>query len=170
MRDWGGTTGPVTLLLVFLMSTASAACLPPPAGEVLLRVSGAIGCTNAGDEARFDLPLLESLGAARLVTRTPWTEGEGMFEGVSVRRLLAAVRARGGTVRALALNDYEAEIPVEELVRHEVLIAWKRDGRRLRRRGKGPLWIVYPWSEHPELDTRLVRQHSVWQLDRLVIR
>ncbi len=172
MRGWGGTKGPAILALILLLPvfSAPAACLPPPRGEVLLRVSGAIGCTNLGGEARFDLALLESLGVARLVTRTPWTEGEGTFEGVTARRLLDAVRARGGTVRAIALNDYEAEIPVEELVRHEVLIAWKRDGRRLRRRGKGPLWIVYPWSEHPELDTRLVRQHSVWQLDRLVIR
>ncbi len=170
MRDWGRMTGPVALVLFFLMSTAPAACLPPPAGEVLLRVSGAIGCTNAGDEARFDLALLKGLGTMRITTRTPWTEGEGVFEGVSVRRLLAAVQARGGTVRAIALNDYAADIPIEELLRHEALIAWSLDGRRLSRRDKGPLWIVFPWSERPEIDTRLVRQHSVWQLEHLAIR
>ena len=170
MRDWRRATGLVALALLVLPSAAVAACLPPPRGEVVLRVSGAIGCTNVGEEARFDLALLKTLGMVRITTRTPWTEGEGLFEGVAAQRLMAVVRARGGMVRATALNDYVVDIPLEELVRHEVLIAWSLDGRPLTRRGRGPLWIVYPWSEHPELDTRLVRQHSVWQLDHLAIR
>ncbi len=172
MRDRRRATGPVALALLFLLPAmpAATACLPPPQGEVVLRISGAIGCTNVGEEARFDLALLKTLGMLRITTRTPWTPGEGVFEGVAARRLMAVVQARGEVARAIALNDYVVDIPLEEFARHEVLIAWSLDGRRLSRRGKGPLWIVYPWSDHPELDTRLIRQHSVWQLDRLAIR
>ncbi len=173
MRDRGRTTGSAALaLLLFLWSAGSTTgvCLPPPQGVVVLRVSGAVGCTNAEGEARFDLALLASLGTTRLATRTPWTEGVGVFEGVGLRRLMEAVGARGESVRAIALNDYAADIPFEEFARYRVLIAWSLDGRRLSRRDKGPLWIVYPWSEVPELDSRTIRQHSVWQLERLVVR
>ncbi len=169
-REW--VTGVAMLALLFLSSAppAAAGCLPPPRGEVVLRVSGAIGCADLDGEARFDIALLESLGTTRMITRTPWTEGEGVFEGVTLRRLMTAVEARGESLRAIALNDYAAEIPFAEFAAFDVLIAWSLDGERLSRRDKGPLWIVYPWSERPELDTRRIRQHSVWQLARLVVR
>jgi len=158
-------------LLCLLTGPAAAAAspLPSPEGPVLLTLAGAITHTNAPGEARFDLAMLEALGSVQLVTRTPWTEGEGVFEGVSMRALLAAAGARGTRLRALALNDYESVIPLSDVSTYDIIIAWKQDGRLLRRRDKGPLWIVYPFSDHPELDRRLFRQRAVWQLHRIVV-
>ena len=39
----------------------------------------------------------------------------------------------------------------------------------MRVRDKGPLWIVFPWSEHPELVTERIRTWAVWQLTRLEV-
>jgi hypothetical protein len=36
-------------------------------------------------------------------------------------------------------------------------------------RERGPVWVVDPWSQHPELDDRLHRQRSIWQLTEIVV-
>lgn len=85
-------------------------------------------------------------------------------------RLLDRLGARGSIARALALNDYKVDIPVAELRSYPVLLALERGGRPLRVRELGPIWIVYPWSQFPDLDDRVHRQRSVWQLDALELR
>jgi hypothetical protein len=44
------------------------------------------------------------------------------------------------------------------------------NGEILTPRDKGPIWVVFPWSDHPELDTRQARQRSIWQLVEMTIR
>jgi hypothetical protein len=51
-----------------------------------------------------------------------------------------------------------------------VLLAVRMNGQLMRTRDKGPIWIVYPWSGHPELDDFLTREKSVWQLNALHVR
>jgi hypothetical protein len=36
-------------------------------------------------------------------------------------------------------------------------------------RNRGPVWIVFPWSARPALETALVRQRAIWQLARIEI-
>ena len=152
------------------LMTRAANGLAPPRARVVLSVTGAIGLTNAPGRADFDLEALERLGLVRLTTWTPWTEGEIAFEGVWARRLMEAVRATGSEVDALALNDYEQTIPLEDFDRYDVLLATRVNGRRMKVRDKGPIWIVYPWSQHPELDDFATRERSVWQLSALHVR
>jgi hypothetical protein len=148
---------------------AFADTLPLPQGEVVLTVDGAIGPADPAAAVRFDLEMLLGLGRQSLRTTTPFTDGEPLFEGVLARSVMAAVQARGSRALARARNDYAAEIPLDDFERWEVLLASHMNGQRLRLRDKGPLWIVYPWSQHPELDSRVTRQKSVWQLARLTI-
>ena len=77
---------------------------------------------------------------------------------------MARSAPEGATVRAVALNDYESIIPLADFERYQVLLATRIDGEQLRVRDKGPIWIVYPWSDHPELDDETTRRKSVWQL------
>jgi hypothetical protein len=58
--------------------------------------------------------MLESLGTETLTTTTAWNKGQVTFEGVLMAGIMAAVEARGRTVRALALNDYGTWIPMED--------------------------------------------------------
>ena len=152
------------------LAAVAANGLAPPRDRVVLTVTGAIGLTNAPGRADFDLNMLELLGLGRLTTWTPWTEGEIEFEGVLARRLMEAVRAKGTAVDALALNDYEQTIPLEDFHRYDVLLATRVNGQLMRVRDKGPIWIVYPWSDHPELDDFATREKSVWQLSALHVR
>lgn len=147
------------LLVAALLTSAVAQ------SEATLEIDGRI----RGGPVTLDVPALAAFGTTVLVTGTPWTEGESRFEGVLLRDLLAGVGARGTRVRAEALNDYTATIPAEDAETIDILVAWAQDGKPLQRRDKGPFWIVYPWSDRPELDDRVHRQRAVWQLRRLVV-
>lgn len=144
--------------------------LGSPQGRIVLTITGNIGNTNAPGRAEFDLEMLERLGLSKLTTWTPWTEGQIAFEGVLARRLLEAIDARGTEVDATALNEYACSIPIEDFHKYDVLLATRVNGRPLRVRDKGPIWIVYPWSGHAELDDFMTREKSVWQLSALHVR
>lgn len=137
---------------------------------MVLTISGAISETNGPGVAEFDRAMLERVGLSRLITWTPWTQGEVVFEGVLARRVMAAVGATGTKLRATALNDYQCTIPLEDFERYDVLLATRMNGRIMRIRDKGPIWLVYPWSDHPELDDFLTRDKAVWQLTALEVR
>jgi hypothetical protein len=151
------------------LAPVQAGTLPTPTGKVILRVTGNIANRNAPDAAEFDIAMLEQLGMVELVTDTPWTEGEVRFAGVSPATLLAAVGAQGSRVDAVALNDYRVEIPITDFERYPTVLAMRVDGRQLRVRDKGPLWLVYPWSDHPEIDNVEYHSRSIWQVKALVV-
>ena len=153
-----------TSLLAAAASAAAANRLPAPKGEVILTVRGRIGATNDGAQARFDRDLLLAWGTDELRTTTPFTDGVSTYTGVLVSRLLDVLGADGTRLMTRALNDYAVAIPIEEVRAYSVLLALDRDGQPLSVRERGPLWVIYPWSQHPELDDRVHRQRSIWQL------
>lgn len=144
--------------------------LPPPELAPLLIVKGALSLTNVGNEAHLDRALLETFGVTTVRTSTPWSEATHEFEGVLLGSLLKALGASGTSMRSRALNDYEVDIPIEDVQRYKVLIAWSCDGISLTRRDKGPLWLVYPWSDHPELNNSATKQRSIWQLHEIELQ
>jgi hypothetical protein len=152
------------------VGAAAGEALAPPRGQIVLTVTGAIESTNAPGRADFDVANLEHLGLSKLTTWTPWTKGEIEFEGVLARRVMEAVGARGTEVGAFALNEYQQTIPIKDFESYDVLLAFRMNGRPMRLRDKGPVWIVYPWSDHPELDDFVTRAKSVWQLNGLHVQ
>ena len=72
--------------------------------------------------------------------------------------------ATGTKIRARAINDYAVEIPVRDLWADRVIVAMTMDGERLLVRSKGPLWIIYPWSENQNLQNVEIYARSIWQL------
>lgn len=149
---------------------APAAALDPARGEVLLRVSGAIGQTNGGDTAGFDRQMLEAFDPVIFETTTIWTEGVQTFQGVALADLLAAVEANGDTVHAIASNDYAVDIPVTDAVEDGPIIAYLRNGAAMSLRNKGPLWIVYPYDDDPAYRSETIYARSIWQLNRIEVR
>ncbi len=169
---------PTTTLLATLLSLgiaagstgeARAAELEPPTGRVVLRITGAIEARNDGDAAAFDLAQLEALAQTTVRTETPWTDGMVEFRGPLARTVLAAAGARGERVRATAINDYTVAIPVTDLESYSVIFALSMDGKRMRVRDRGPIWVIYPWSDHAELNTDVYHGRAIWQLRSLVV-
>lgn len=169
MRTTRGTAARLFAMFVLALATLDAARagdLAPPTGEVILTVSGQIGMKNAGDEAAFDLAMLEALPKKEIRTATPWTDGVTTFEGFALKDLLAAVGATGETLHAVALNDYATDLPASD-AELGVVIAYKVNGEYISVREKGPLWVIYPFDDRPDLKTETIYGRSIWQLTRL---
>ncbi len=154
------------LLLVLLMpfSPALAVSLPAPEGEVILRIHGAISQTNKPGIAAFDMAMLDALEQRQTITETPWYEGPQEFTGPTLAALLAHVGAKGQALRIVAINDYAATIPVSDTQASPVILASRHEGRELSLREKGPLFVIYPFSEMPHLKNEVIFSRSVWQV------
>lgn len=154
-----------------LVGAAQAASPLPRVGEpVLLEITGKIRVTNEGATARFDRQMLDALPQHRLETYTNWTEGLQVFEGPLLGDVLARVGAYGTTLRAVALNDYQVEIPWADPEDYPVLLALRHNGAPMSVRDKGPLWIIYP---SPNAEAAITSPHndkSVWQLRSLDVQ
>lgn len=144
--------------------------LAHPTGTVLLTVTGNIDRTNQDGRALFDREMLAAFPWHRIVTTTPWTDGIKQFEGILLSDLLRELGAKGQSLHASALNDYQIEIPVSDADRFGVLIAMRMDGQPLLRRDKGPLWIVYPRDSIPSLQDERYDSRWVWQLHKIEVR
>jgi len=153
-----------------LLFVGTAAAEQPNAPtKIILTVSGNIDAKDK-QTIEFDRPSLEALGMVEIETTTPWYKGPVKFEGVPLEAVMKAVGAKGERVIAVALNDYSSEIPVEDFAKYKTILALKRDGEYMPVRDKGPLFIVYPYDDNPDLKSQKFYSRSVWQVAKLVVK
>ncbi|MBB4020315.1 MULTISPECIES: molybdopterin-dependent oxidoreductase [Actibacterium] len=117
----------------------------------------------------FNLEDLQALPASSFQTTTIWTEGAQTFRGVSLKALLESLDVTEGVIHATAINDYSVTIPMTDATADGPIIAYAANDAPMSRRGKGPLWIVYPYDSDLKFQTETIYSRSIWQLDRLTI-
>jgi len=159
-----------TLTLHLSVALANANDLPKPTGKVLLTVSGNISITNQADQAAFDLKMLEAMKATTFETHTPWTEGLTKFTGVTLKHLLEAVGSESHIVKMHAEDGYIYELDRAIEDKHPVMVAYKKNDKYMSLRQLGPLWVIFPFDDFPELNTEENRAASVWQLNRMELK
>ncbi len=154
-------------------SVRAAPVEPPlaaPVGPVVLTVGGTLRNTNRDGRAAFDMAMLEKLPQVSFSTQTPWYPRPRRFTGPLLRDVLAAAGAQGRTIEARALNDYRVEIPMTDSHRYDVIVARLLDDRPMAVRDKGPLFLIYPFDQAPELRNSVFYGRSAWQLTHLELR
>lgn len=105
-----------------------------------------------------------------ITTSTSWTP-QRKFEGIAVADILARVGAKGSTLTFYALNDYYIDVPLSDVEKYNMILAYKMDGVMLKIRNFGPLFLVYPRdAAGPELNSPLYNSRFIWQVDRIVIK
>ena len=160
----------------WLLALAAAAplsfaqSLDAPKGRAILSISGKIDLKNKGDLAAFDMAMIEKLPQHTFTTRTPWYDKPVKFTGPLLSDVLAAVKASGTTVSAVAINDYKVNIPMEDVRKHGILMARLIDDKPIPVRSKGPLFVVYPFDSASELRTSVYYERSIWQLKALELQ
>lgn len=159
-----------TLVVATAMSGAAQAQTEQADARAFLTVSGNVTAANADGSVSFDRESLEALGMVTIDTATPWHKGVVRFEGVPLHKLMQTVGAKGEKVAVVALNDYSSEIPIEDFEKHNVILALKRDGEYMPVRDKGPLFVIYPYDEKPELRNQKFYSRSVWQVSRIIVK
>jgi hypothetical protein len=146
---------------------ARAQALDAPSGTVVLTMRGKIKRTNQGDNALFDMAMLEAATQHSLTTKTPWFKEQRKFTGPLLRDVLAMVGAHGNTLRIGALNDYRIDVPADDARRFDVTLARLIDDRPIPVREKGPLFMIYPFDSDAALRNPLYYSRSVWQLNTI---
>ncbi len=162
--------GWVCSTVVFNTTTwAQTAPLSAPTGNIVLTVTGNITKTNVGQQAVFDLKMIEALPQHSFTTQTPWYSTPVKFTGPKLSDVLAAVGAQGQDIQAVALNNYRVTIPVSDTQQFPVVMAWKINDQPIPIRAKGPLFIAYPYDSDAALRTAQYHERSIWQLKQLHI-
>ncbi len=144
----------------------SAAAQQTPAGPVVLSVDAPGDGTSL---AQFDIDMLEALPQVETRTKSPWYSDVTRFTGPLLTTVLDAAEAQGNSIRVFAVNDYSATIPVDEIRKYPVILATRIEGKRISLRDKGPLFVIYPFSQAPELYNELTFNKSVWQVVRIEV-
>ncbi len=160
----------VAVTFLFLTEISLADQLPAPTGKVVLIVTGNIDKTNVDDTAQFDIEMLENFPVTTFKTSNDWVEGITEFTGVRVSELLQSVGASSYSFRALALDRYHFDVSGIDFDKIPAIIAYKKNGKFMRVRELGPLWIMFPFDEYPETDTEQHRNASVWQLAEIKVK
>lgn len=151
----------ITGFLVFLF----AACIGSITfSQIVLTVAAESGKV----EKTFTLKELRALKQVDVHTGNEFIDGMRDFRGPLAREVL---KLSGGadatTVRLTAANDYQVEFPAAELRKYNVILALSMDGKPLSKRGKGPIWMIYPMSDHAELRDPVYNSRLIWQLVKM---
>jgi hypothetical protein len=154
-------------MAIVLLPAAQA--LDKPTGKVVLTINGKVSKTNASARAEFDMAMLEALPQHSFTTLTPWYKEPRKFTGPLLRDVLAAAGASGKMITAIALNDYKAEVPIDDTQRYEVVLARLMDDKPMPVRDKGPLFIIYPFDTDQTLRSERYYNRAAWQLKTLLI-
>jgi len=100
---------------------------------------------------------LQKLSQQEIKTTNPHnTENRAEIEtlqGVAVSQLLekAGVEPNVKEVTFLSSNNYRVTVSLEDLKNYPILLAWSKNGQPLSRSQGGPLYLVFPYSDYPEM-------------------
>lgn len=158
-------TNSIRLAAIALLLATSASVHAEP----LLSISGKSQSAATVPAQGFDLARLSLIGETTIHTKVITLAGEHDVTGVLVRDLIKNMALAGKVIHATALDGYMIEIPIEDVMKYDVVLASKIDGKVLSIRDKGPFWMIYPVSTNPELDDPVYEARSIWQIKSLTV-
>ena len=133
---------------ILLTAFVTVGIAMPANAEDLLVVRNATDPAQA--EVRFSEADLLALPQVTVRTRTEFTDGVVEFVGPLARDAVASIdTGTAAGVHLVAVNDYAIDIPLSDLIKYDVILAMQANGKRLSRRDKGPVWLMYPLDDHP---------------------
>ncbi|MEP6721274.1 MAG: oxidoreductase [Variovorax sp.] len=121
---------------------------------------------RAGEADWLTQAQILALPVSVIVTATDWTP-VSRFEGPLLSEVLKLKASPAQTLRVYALNDYAITIPVSDLEKYAPILAHTRNGVRMKRGDFGPLFIVYPRDQRPELRAPSMAARMAWQACRI---
>ncbi len=152
------------ILAFFFFVTTIIAASASHADEVILSFTG----KTPHDFTASDLAAMPQ---TTIKTGTPWTDGVHSYQGVLLRDFLEQVGAEDAKVLiAKALNNYSTEVQVADAKKYDVILALSQDGKAMSRRNKGPVWVLYPMTDYPELNKPSYHSAMIWQLRSLQVK
>jgi len=148
------------------IGTANAETPAVPEGKPALIISGNVTNPNVGDEIHVDIDWIKSLPSVSFDSNTPWAEGKQSFVGVRLSVFFDSLGVKPKYFTAIGLDGYKADVKVN-WNKYPALIAYKHNGKDISVRRLGPLRVIYPFDDYPELLTDANVASAVWQLTKI---
>ncbi|SDU23681.1 molybdopterin-dependent oxidoreductase [Stappia sp. ES.058] len=156
----------VVVCLVTVFGLAEHGAAKADDAQSVLRVDGNIRSSEPLRLTRMDL---EEIGMHDVVTITPWNDEPTTYTGPLIRDVLAHVGARGDSIVAVALNNYRVVFPVSDARDYDVILAVRMNGEPIGVRQRGPVRVIYPWSEREELRSEIYYSRAIWQMNGFTV-
>lgn len=113
---------------------------------------------------------LLALDPVEIKTKNDYVDQMTTFKGPLMRSLLEDADLKPeDSIEVTALNDYKTTIPAREVLDYDVIVAVLMNGEEMSVRDKGPFWVIYPMSDHPELQEPGYNDRLIWQLSRVTL-
>lgn len=93
------------------------------------------------------------------------------YRGVAVRDLLThhSVSENAEKITFVAYDGFRSTVSVQDLKDYPIIVATERNGRPIPRGEGGPLLLVFPYSDHPELAARYLDRWWVFYVNHLIV-
>lgn len=136
----------------------------------LLSAEDILTITTPNSTTSFTREELLEMPQTTVVTLNDYVDDVTSFRGPSLRFLLERLGiSQDKTLNMIALNDFSTEIPASDAFNYNVVLAVLRNGRTMPIRKKGPIWVIYPMDDHPELQSDIYNGRLVWQLKSIAV-
>jgi hypothetical protein len=153
----------------FLTIFILARTVTPAAADEMLVVRNST--EPALGEVSFTEADLLALPQVTIRTGNEFSDGVVEYVGPLARDAMASIATgTAKTIHLVAINDYAIDIPLSDITNYDVILAMQANGKRLSRRDKGPIWLMYPVDDHPELQDPTYTIRLIWQLTTMELR
>ncbi|EHA9278226.1 oxidoreductase [Salmonella enterica subsp. enterica serovar Shubra] len=122
-----------------------------------------------GSKKTITMSNLEELPQFTFRTSTNYT-GEDAFTGVKFDDFIKRYHVNGEKVRVFAWDGYSFSMPLNELKKYNVIIAYKKGGKLMDAESLGPFALVYPRDLFPELNRVDADAKTIWQLRVILVK
>jgi hypothetical protein len=147
--------------------TAVPTPVPKPAGKPVLKLTGALTNRNDGKDLVLDQKQLDTMPTETATVYEPWVKKRIEFTGIPMSLLLstAGISPSATEIRVHALDDYQVEFKVADLMAPGVLLATRQERKAIPIADGGPVRLVFP----PDSIAGRNRDTWVWSIDSLTV-
>lgn len=152
-------------LMVFLLSMGGAIFA---ADDDTLLISGQIALTNSEEGFSITLAEIKSMIGTTFVVNDPWM-GENFYQGIRLIDLLEYVGypEDADQIVLVCSDEKEFVVKVKDAENYPIMLAYATKGRDLPKNQGGPLKLVYPINQYPELEEIYPADNWAWYVVEL---
>ena len=154
-----------------LLSVAALSLFASQAvAETALTITGRYA-SGAQVVIQYSIDDLKALDQTGYDTINDFVEVPTRFSGPLLRDVLAPLTlSQDATLEMTALNDYQFDMPLTDAINYDVIVALEQNGATMSIRENRPLWIIYPMSDHPELQAPIYNSRLIWLLTDIEVK
>ncbi|MCZ4353945.1 molybdopterin-dependent oxidoreductase [Roseovarius aestuarii] len=154
----------VKMLQLLIVLTLCLSALPFTAtAQQILSVE------NHGNVTHYTFEDLLKLPQVEVTTSNDYVNEATTFSGPTLRSVLEQNGiGENDEIELHALNDFFIVAPAQDAYAYDVILAILKNGEKMSVRNKGPIWVIYPMSDYPELRGDVYNGRLVWQLDQII--